>query len=86
MFGVALRGARLRYKLGRQQRRHPLRYDWWRALVPALGAITVPALVCGSFSVRYQGRRRLLGMERARGHGDHRPDGPAALDGGARHR
>ena len=50
MFSVALRGARLRYNLGKQQRRHPLRDDWWRALVPALGAITVPALICGSFS------------------------------------
>jgi uncharacterized protein len=197
MFSVALRGARLRYKLGKQQRCHPLRDDWWRALVPALGAITVPALICGSFSdnnlhgrgsfrgwegiasadrflythrggkwltfyspgaraaqlaffdrylrardvaapprirlevresrdvitavgeeenwpldgtewralysdrrragggtaarggtdhVRHQDRRRLLGMDRARGHRNHRPDGPAALGAGARHR
>jgi len=50
MFGLALRGARLRYKLPAQQRRHPLRDDFWRGLVPALHQITVPALICGSFS------------------------------------
>ena len=50
MFGLALRGARLRYKLTAEQRRHPLRDDWWRGLVPALPEITVPALICGSFS------------------------------------
>ena len=50
MFALALGGARLRYKLGKEQRNHPLRDDWWRALVPALDAISVPALICGSFS------------------------------------
>jgi len=50
MFSLALRGARLRYKLAPEQRRRPLRDDWWRALVPALDAIAVPALICGSFS------------------------------------
>ena len=50
MFGLALRGARLRYKLTTEQRRHPLRDHWWRALVPALPEIGVPALICGSFS------------------------------------
>jgi putative CocE/NonD family hydrolase len=33
-----------------QQRWHPLRDEWWRALVPAPAQITVPALICGSFS------------------------------------
>ena len=32
MFGLALRGARLRYKLTAEQRRRPLRDDWWRGL------------------------------------------------------
>ena len=50
MFALALKRARLRYKLGKEQRGHPLRDDWWRALVPALDAISVPALICGSFS------------------------------------
>ena len=38
------------YRLSEQQRRHPLRDEWWRGLVPALQNITVPALICGSFS------------------------------------
>jgi len=50
MFSLALRRARLAYKLAGEQRRHPLRDDWWCALVPALDAITVPALICASFS------------------------------------
>jgi uncharacterized protein len=41
---------RQRYRLVDEQRRRPLRDAWWRGLVPALEQITVPALICGSFS------------------------------------
>ncbi len=50
LWSLSLRRVRQRYKLAGQQRRHPLRDDWWRALVPDLEKITVPALICGSFS------------------------------------
>jgi len=50
LWNVALRKVRLAYRLSEQQRARPLRDEWWRALVPDLGRITVPALVCGSFS------------------------------------
>lgn len=33
-----------------QQKRHPLRDGWWATRSPDLEQITVPALVCGSFS------------------------------------
>lgn len=33
-----------------EQLNHPLRDDWYRAVTPDLSKITVPALVCGSFS------------------------------------
>ena len=42
--------ARQRYSVGEQNRNRPLRDPWWQALVPALDRITVPALICGSFS------------------------------------
>jgi putative CocE/NonD family hydrolase len=45
-----LRQVRQRYQLTEQQRSHPLRDGFWRALVPALDRITVPVLICGSFS------------------------------------
>ncbi|OBJ56054.1 CocE/NonD family hydrolase [Mycobacterium sp. 1423905.2] len=44
------RSTRQRYALGPMQDAHPLRDDFWRSLVPDLSAITVPMLVCGSFS------------------------------------
>jgi predicted acyl esterase len=50
MWRVSLRRVRQRYKLAGEERRHPLRDDWWRSLVPDLEKITVPALICGSFS------------------------------------
>ena len=51
MWSLGLRGVvRQGYRLSEQQRRHPLRDEWWRGLVPALQNITVPALICGSFS------------------------------------
>jgi uncharacterized protein len=45
-----LRRVRQRYRLVDEQRRRPLLDEWWRGLVPALEQITVPALICGSFS------------------------------------
>jgi uncharacterized protein len=50
MWRLALRRVRQRYRLTGQPRRRPLRGEWWRGLVPALDKITVPALICGSFS------------------------------------
>lgn len=49
-WSLGLRQVRQRDKLTDQSRRHPLRDEWWRALVPALGKIAVPALICGNFS------------------------------------
>jgi predicted acyl esterase len=50
LWSLGLRGVRQRYRLTDEQRRHPLRDEWWRALAPALPGSTVPALICGSFS------------------------------------
>jgi uncharacterized protein len=50
VWSLGLRGIRQRYRLPEQQRRRPLRDAWWQGLVPALEKITVPALICGSFS------------------------------------
>jgi uncharacterized protein len=50
LWSRSLRQVRQSYRMPEQQRRHPLRDEWWRALVPALQRITVPALICGSFS------------------------------------
>jgi predicted acyl esterase len=50
MWNRALRGVRQRYRMTEQQRRRPLRDEFWRGLVPDLEKITVPALICGSFS------------------------------------
>lgn len=44
------RSTRQSYDLARMQDEHPLRDDFWRALVPDLSAVKVPMLVCGSFS------------------------------------
>jgi predicted acyl esterase len=44
------RAARLRVDLARERRRHPLRDAWWQSLTPDLAAISVPMLVCASFS------------------------------------
>lgn len=41
---------RLRGDFARERRRHPLRDAWWQTLAPRLGEITVPMLVCTSFS------------------------------------
>jgi predicted acyl esterase len=50
LWSLALRTVRQSWRLTGQQRAHPLRDNWWQALVPDLGRITAPALVCGSFS------------------------------------
>jgi hypothetical protein len=47
LWNLSLRQVRQRYRLT-GQRRQPLRDQWWRGLVPALGNVTVPALTCGS--------------------------------------
>ncbi|MBS1905275.1 MAG: CocE/NonD family hydrolase [Actinobacteria bacterium] len=44
------RVARLHGDLRVDRRRHPLRDSWWESLTPALEKITVPMLVCASFS------------------------------------
>ncbi len=44
------RSTRQAYGLEPMQDGHPLRDDFWRSLAPDLSAITVPMLVCGSFS------------------------------------
>jgi putative CocE/NonD family hydrolase len=65
LWGLSLRGVRQRCRLTDEQRRRPLRDDWWRALVPALADISVPALICGSFSDNnLHGRGSFRGWER----------------------
>ncbi len=44
------RSTRVSYDLHKMQTEHPLRDDFWSALVPDLSKIEVPMLVCGSFS------------------------------------
>jgi putative CocE/NonD family hydrolase len=44
------RHTRKAYELERMQDIHPLRDEFWRSVAPELSAITVPMLVCGSFS------------------------------------
>jgi putative CocE/NonD family hydrolase len=44
------RDTRQTYTLGAMQDAHPLRDEFWCSLAPALAAIKVPMLVCGSFS------------------------------------
>lgn len=41
---------RLNTNMGAERRHHPMRDDWWQALTPDLSKITVPMLVCTSFS------------------------------------
>ena len=45
-----MRSVRQQYSIPERQREHPMRDNWWKAITPDLAAITVPALVCGSFS------------------------------------
>lgn len=44
------RVARIHDDLAKERRKHPLDDDWWDALRPDLARITVPMLVCTSFS------------------------------------
>jgi putative CocE/NonD family hydrolase len=44
------RSTRQTYDLTQMQKEHALRDEVWRSVVPDLSAITVPMLVCGSFS------------------------------------
>ncbi|HVX06862.1 CocE/NonD family hydrolase [Humibacter sp.] len=44
------RVARVATDLAAGRREHPLRDEWWEALTPDLADITVPMLVCASFS------------------------------------
>jgi predicted acyl esterase len=44
------RVARLKTNFAAERRRHPLRDAWWQAITPDLAKITVPLLVCTSFS------------------------------------
>lgn len=50
LWSLGLRGTRQTYSLIAESRSRPLRDDWWSALAPDLERITVPALICGSFS------------------------------------
>jgi uncharacterized protein len=50
MWSRGLRAARLKYSLGDENAKRPLRDEWWRSLAPDLPKIEVPALICGSFS------------------------------------
>jgi predicted acyl esterase len=50
MWGLSLKPVRQRYRLTQEQRQRPLRDQWWAGLAPDLASITVPALICGSFS------------------------------------
>lgn len=44
------RVARLKTDIAAERRKHPLRDAWWESLTPQLSKITVPMLVCASFS------------------------------------
>jgi uncharacterized protein len=46
----ALKNVRLVYDLAQEQRRRPLRDEWWQSLVPRVDRIEVPILICASFS------------------------------------
>ena len=50
IWGQSLRRVRQSDSLTGQMRCHPLRDGWWQALTPELENITMPALICGSFS------------------------------------
>ena len=65
LWRFGLRQVRQSYRLTDQQHRRPLRDEWWRGLVPALDKVTVPALICGSFSDNnLHGRGSFRGWER----------------------
>lgn len=47
---TARRTVRLTDNFGKSRKQHPLRDEWWQSLTPNLADITVPMLVCASFS------------------------------------
>ena len=58
---MSKRITRLSVDLGKERKAHPQRDAWWDAITPDLAAITVPMLVCTSFSddnVHSQGSMR----------------------------
>lgn len=50
LWSLGLRRTRQSYSMLTESARRPLRDEWWRALAPDIERITVPALICGSFS------------------------------------
>jgi predicted acyl esterase len=50
MWARGLRNSRLTYDVARMNTGHPVRDEFWESVTPDLGAIDVPALICGSFS------------------------------------
>lgn len=50
LWARGMRAVRQPYSIIDRQKAHPLRDGWWRSLVPDCDQITVPTLVCGSFS------------------------------------
>ena len=47
---LSTRLARLSTDMAKERKARPLRDDWWQSLVPDLNKITVPMLICTSFS------------------------------------
>jgi len=65
LWSIGLRRTRQSYSIIRESRRRPPRDEWWRDLAPELGDITVPALICGSFSDNcLHSRGSIAGFER----------------------
>ncbi|CAM3879625.1 CocE/NonD family hydrolase [Smaragdicoccus niigatensis] len=50
IWSLGLRRAGLTFGIEDAADKHPLHDDWWDSLVPDLSRITVPLLICGSFS------------------------------------
>jgi uncharacterized protein len=46
----ALKNVRLSYDFSEEQKRRPLRDEWWQSLIPSLARIEAPILICASFS------------------------------------
>jgi uncharacterized protein len=50
LWARGMKSVRQQYAIIDRQMEHPFRDDWWKSLVPDLSRVTVPTLVCGSFS------------------------------------
>ncbi|CAN5700837.1 CocE/NonD family hydrolase [soil metagenome] len=50
LWSIGLKRTRQSYSMLTESDRRPFRDAWWTALVPDVEKITVPALICGSFS------------------------------------